>query len=360
MNSNDHESGQFDRELPPLPSEQLAMDHIAETSNEAPTNCLVMSPGRGQTAWLIERLYPDANIVSWFVDSHRAAEAERAAKNVGSRVTITCHHDLPDASLDLAVLPVLRTGEAEMNRDLLQQAYQRLRIGGRMVASVNAPKDHWLLAQMQQLFAKVNCHSSPLGWLYIGRKQTELKKVRNFDSQIDFPVDERIITTFSRPSVFSHRSIDTAARVMIRQVAIPEGVNVLELGCGNGGVALAAAARSVSGTVYAVDSNARAVQCTRRAMQVNKIENMVVMLNHDGNLGEIQRCDIALLNPPYYGDFAIAEHFVNTAAKYLCVGGKVWAITKQAEKYHDREWSGLLFHEATKSQGYDLICYRKL
>ncbi|MDA8743740.1 class I SAM-dependent methyltransferase [Rubripirellula amarantea] len=347
--------------LPPLPSEQLAMQRMSKLVAQRIGSVLVMSPGRGQAAWQAPTLWPDASVVSWFVDSHRAAQAELAATQAGHQPSIVCAADLPTQTFDMAVLPVLKTGEAEMNRDLLQQAVQRLRIGGTLISAVNAANDHWLQAQMQALFPKVKCLRTEAGCIYEGTKKAELKKVRRFDSAIEFRVDDQLMTTFSRPSVFSHRSIDTAARIMIREVSISDHDNVLELGCGNGAVALAAASRSRHGRIYAVDCNTRAVECTRRGAEFNQLDNVTAILNHDGELdGQVQSCDLALLNPPYYGEFSIAKHFVNTAIRYVRDGGRIWIVTKQADNYHHQEWSGAIFDGATKVQGYDLICYRKM
>ena len=347
--------------LPPLPSERLAMRAMGQLAGKPIRDVIVMSPGRGQAAWLAEELWEDAKVASWFVDSHRAAQAKLAADQGGHGPEIVCETDLPESAYDLAILPVLKTGEAEMNRELLQQAHQRLRIGGQLIASVNAPADHWLQTQMQNLFDKVACHQEKDGWTYVGKKKKELKKVRRFDAEIEFRVGDRLLTTYSRPSVFSHRSMDTAARIMIREVEIPIGAKVLELGCGNGGVAMAAAIRSETGPVYAADCNTRAVQCVARGAEACGIENLTAILNHDGDFrGEVTPCDFALLNPPYYGEFSIAKHFVNTAIANVVSGGEIWIVTKQADHYHQQEWAGAIFESSRVVQGYDLIGYRKL
>ncbi|TWU57311.1 class I SAM-dependent methyltransferase [Rubripirellula reticaptiva] len=344
--------------LPALPSEELAIGAFPSIMDPSVKTCLVMSPGRGQAAFELERRYPGARVISWYVDSHRSSKASAMAQSQSTRVEIVCSADLPEVVVDLVVLPVLKNGEAEMNRDLLQQSYQRLRIGGHLVAAVNSPQDQWLLAQMQALFAKVHCQQTEAGWSYVAKKKSELKKVRSFAAEIEFRADGRLLKTFSRPSMFAHRSIDNAARVMMREVVIPEGANVLEMGCGNGAVALAAALRSRTGQVYAVDCNARSIQCVESAVAANEITNLTAILNHDGEL-DVLPCDIALLNPPYYGNFAISEHFIQTASNCLRPGGDVWVVTKQTDKYEDQNWPNLYCDSVKTVQGYDLICYRK-
>ncbi|TWT82951.1 Ribosomal RNA large subunit methyltransferase G [Planctomycetes bacterium CA13] len=344
-------------DLPPLPSEALLIDVLCTKSYHGVKHAIVLSPGRGQSAWSLAERYPRADVVAWFVDSHRAAKARRST--VGT-VRIVCSSDLPEQMVDLALLPVLKNGEAEMNRELLQQAHQRLRVGGTLIASVNAPDDQWLLKQMQAVFDKVHCRRLQSGCVYFGKKKSEISKIRSFDAEITFRVEDQILTAFSLPSVFSHRSIDNAARVMIRHVDVPTGCNVLELGCGNGAVAMAAAFRSATGDVYAVDCNTRAVDCARRGAEVNGINNLTAILNHDGKLSGLEPCDLALLNPPYYGDFKIAEHFMATAASCLSAGARAWVVTKQTGQYLDREWPGFCVVDQQKAQGYDLLGFEKM
>ncbi|MCC9643761.1 class I SAM-dependent methyltransferase [Rhodopirellula sp. JC740] len=343
-------------DLPPLPSEKLLLDQLDELIRTSPTAALVMSPGRGQIANALADRIADGNVVSWFVDSHRAELANEIADDA---VQVVCQPDLPDEVIDLAVLPVLKNGEAEMNRDLIHQAWKRLKVGGELWAAVNAAQDAWLLSQLQALGPKVRCHDQPGGRVYGVRKTSDRFKQKTFDAEFTHRVDERVISVHSRPSVFSHRSVDRAAAVMIRNVAVPKGSVVLELGCGNGAVAMAAALRSETGHAYAVDCNTRAVQCVQRAAEQNGINNLTAIVNHDGRLPDLPPCDLVLLNPPYYGDFQIAEHFLVAAGIYLRPGGEAYVVTKQTQRYLEYDWSPLNLIDRTSAQSYDLLKFKK-
>jgi 16S rRNA (guanine1207-N2)-methyltransferase len=343
-------------DLPPLPSEQLLIDHLASSTRSSLASAIVMSPGRGQSANALAAAFPNSKVTSWFVDLHRA---ERAREVTSEDVHVICQPDLPDTTWELALLPVLKTGEAEMNRDLIHQSWQRLTIGGELIAAVNSPKDTWLLNQLQALGPKVRCHDHATGRVYVVRKSSETFKPKNFDAEFTHRVDDRILSVHSRPSVFSHRSVDRAAAAMIRHAPIPEGSTVLELGCGNGAVAMAAAVRSQTGHAYAVDCNSRAVQCTERAAAQNQIKNLTAIVNHDGDLPNVPPCDIALLNPPYYGDFRIAEHFMVTAAKKLQSGGEAYVITKQTDRYLEYDWWPLEMTDRKTAQSYDLLRFTR-
>jgi 16S rRNA G1207 methylase RsmC len=340
--------------LPPLPAEQLVIEGLGRISVDKVGKALVISPGRAQSALAIREAQPTAKVTAWFVDSYRASRV-----SADSTINVACSPDLPDDRFDLIVLPVLRTGEAEMNRELIQQSYQRLQTGGHLIAAVNAPQDQWLHQQLKPFFDHVSCHTSEVGRTYIARRGSDLKRMRKFDCQITFPVDDRVLTTYSRPSVFSHRSVDMAARIMIREVDIPIGSNVVELGCGNGAVAIAAAHRTQTGQVYAIDSNTRAIECVQRAIDQQGITDLTAIVNHDGVLPQIAPCQIALLNPPYYGDFTIAKHFVTTATGLLAPGGHAWVITKDIDSYQQQEWPRMKWIGDRDVQGYQLITMEK-
>lgn len=357
---------------------------------------LVISPGRAQLAdhLVSERGMP--NVAAWYVDLHDATAANAVCVE---GVDVLCGSDLPagdpiaadvakaagettsgDATsakvtsveatgaetegefgYDLVAMPTLRRGEVELTRDLMQQAHQRLACGGYLAVSVDNPKDQWLHEQMQALFDKVTCHRTPQGSAYWGKKTKPLKKLKDFSCQFSFRDEdsERIIQVVSRPGVFSHRRLDPGARQLMLTAEIGPTDNVLEMGCGAGAVSLAAAFET-SGTVFAVDANARAVECTQRGAQLNGLENVQAILNADGDLDLQVAIDLVLANPPYFGNDLISQHFVDTAIDVLRPGGALLVVTKSPEWYDDyfeaRRLDDIAIFEASK---YFIACCRK-
>jgi 16S rRNA (guanine1207-N2)-methyltransferase len=61
--------------------------------------------------------------------------------------------DLLGEKFDLAIVPLTHQGEQELARDYLQLCYDRLEVGGTLIASVDNPKDQWLHDQLK-LFEK--------------------------------------------------------------------------------------------------------------------------------------------------------------------------------------------------------------
>ena len=121
---------------------------------------------------------------------------------------------------------------------------------------------------------------------------------------------------------------------------IPAG-RVLDLGCGSGCVALAAAASVGAERVLAVDSSARAIECVTRGAELNALPSIVGELNPTGCFDAPGTFDHVLANPPYYANFRIAQLFVEAARRALKPDGRLTIVTKSPEWYQthlDDDW----------------------
>ena len=296
--------------------------------------------GRGQNAAQRIEANLEVHIGCWFIDQypyHRAVDyhSEHTPNKIRSRLKLYCAADPEEQTVDLAILPLLTHGEAELSRDMLQLMVQRLTIGGRLVASVDNVRDRWLHDQMRELFPKVTVHTFDDAIVYSAVKQTELKRIRNFQCEFAFRDREQLIYAISRPGVFSHRHIDPGARQLIDAIDIGPKTRVIDIGCGAGTVSLALAIRDATTYVHAVDGNARAVQCTQLGAARNQLTNIVTELNSRGPKATKGSFDLAVANPPYFADFRIAEHFIHVAKEALKPGGQLLLVTKQPQWYEE-------------------------
>jgi 16S rRNA (guanine1207-N2)-methyltransferase len=249
---------------------------------------------------------------------------------------IICTSDFPAGPFELVAIPVDPRGESELTRDLLQAGHERLTIGGRLISATSSEDDQWLHDEMRKLFEKVTRRPTDSGVVYLASKTAPLKKHKNFDCEFAFRDRGRLIRAFSRPGVFSHRSLDAGARALINTMVVRDGDRVLDLGCGSGAVALAAAFRASSVTVVAVDSHIRAVECTGQGTTLNGLTNVAAILDHAGNAPEPETYDVVLGNPPYYSDYEIAEIFLQGARRALKPGGRVLMVAKASTWYKTR------------------------
>ncbi|HWL07263.1 MAG TPA: methyltransferase [Planctomicrobium sp.] len=314
------------------PSERLAINACVDVHAK---RILCRTVGRGQTAAFLAESLPDSKIRCHFQDVYPAADADDLTRNLPN-LEIICTPDLPEDEIDLFVLPVARGGEAELTREFLQQGYDRLAVGGLLIATSDNKKDVWLHHEIDKLGKNIDRTPKRHGVTYRMKKLKPLKRMRDFTSEFVFRDGENLVQAVSRPGVFSHRRLDVGARALLEVMEIHPGDHVLDVGCGSGTVGIAAALRAPDVHVHAIDSNARAIQCAHAGAHLNGITNFTTGLTADGDLFDGDRdltgtFDVALANPPYFSHFQIAEIFLQAARRGLKPGGRLYFVTKHQD-----------------------------
>lgn len=342
------------------PQEKLLIDALPELTG---ARVICNSAGRAQfaAAYALER--PEAAVECWFLDIFHKTQSEFRIGEDGApppNLNLVCQPDLPEHEADLVAFAFKKGGEAELTRELMQQGHLRLVEGGRMIVSTDNDEDQWIHHEMRERFSKVTrrpIHKQ--GTLYLATKTEPLKKVRKFDCEFAFRDKGRLIYAYSRPGVFSHRHIDPGARSLINSMPVESGMRVLDLGCGAGTVSLAAAFRAENVLVHAVDSNARAIQSLNRGIEKNDAPGVTVMLDAEGQSPASDEFDLALANPPYFSNYAIADLFLDTAHRALKPKAKVQIVTKTPNWFVERMPLWYADVEVTQVHDYWIVTGRK-
>lgn len=261
------------------------------------------------------------------------------------RVNFVCQADLPEQEFDEVIFPTLSGDSSELAQDLIQAAHRRLRSGGQLLVSTNNPKDRWVQSHLRSLFSKVDVQKHKQGTVCVANKSGPLRKEKGFRARFAFRQGERLAFVESRPGVFCHRRVDGGGRALIRSLALLresgsqpefEPQRIVEMGCGSGAVSVAAAIEYPNAKILAVDSDARAVECTQRSAELNEITSIATLLTSDGVLPEPGTWDLLLGNPPYYSDYRISELFLQAARTGLREGGRIHIVTKLIEWHQAR------------------------
>jgi 16S rRNA (guanine1207-N2)-methyltransferase len=306
------------------PHEQLLVD----TVSELPAGRLLCNTAaRGEFARTYVSAHPGATAACWFLDVYQRDQTAAAGEPLAG-LELLCTPDPPDGPFDVVAWAFGFRGETELKREMLQEGHLRLALGGRYLASTDNADDQWLHTELKKLFPKVTRRPYDHGVLYLATKTAELAKRKSYECEFAFRDQERLLQAYSRPSVFSHRRIDTGARRLIDAMEIHPGERVLDLGCGSGTVGLAALAQSEGVEVLAVDCNPRALQCTERGAARNGLSGLTTSLDAMGTTIPEGVFDLVLANPPYFSNYRIAELFLAIAERALKIKGRVIVVTK--------------------------------
>ena len=368
--------------LPKPSKDSVLMGVLEEVDGD---RILCTSLTRAAFAAAVADRLPASSVVCCYLDVFLAQQARNQVCEGRPNLTIECETDLPAGEFDTVAFPFLKQGEAELTRELMQQGYERLKLGGKMFVSTNNPRDKWIKEQLELLFDKVAVRPHTHGLIYTATKIGSQIRIRDFTAEFAFRDGERIVKAISRPSVFSHRELDVGSRALLEATMLPTkavraGMRILDIGCGAGTVGIALALRAPRVHVHAVDSNPRALQCTVRGAELNGLRvlnrlpkpieepapvktargktaakkvdqqpsnessgtdavleettsTLSTQLDADGDIPLPGTFDIVLANPPYYSNWAIAKIFVEAAARALKPGGKLFLVTKNAEWY---------------------------
>ena len=314
-------------------SEQLAIN--ATTDGQA-NSIFCTSVGRGQCAIELSRRFEAARVQCHFIESFPASETAMLAQEMSAPLEVVCTSDIPQEEYDLCVLPMSRRGESELSRDLMQQAYDRLRMEGQFVVTIDNPKDKWFHHEVEKLGKNLTRLQKRSGVVYRLRKTKPLKKRKDYSCQFAFRDRGNLVQAISRPGVFSHRRLDLGARALMETMDVNRSDHILDLGCGSGVIGLAAGRRSEDIRVHFVDANCRAVDSALTGARLNGLNQVAATLSHDGSIGAEDEAfsetfDVVVGNPPYYSHFQITEIFLQAGLNGLKPGGKIQIVTKNTE-----------------------------
>ena len=323
-------------------SDRLVADYTADL--KGPEVLVVLIHGT-TLASALRTARPDLNFTFWTPEQFffrtlqkYHGEAGSATTTGAGKSTLVCTPDLPPGPFDEVLFSTFCGDPSEQAQDLLQMIHQRLRSGGRLIASTNNPKDKWVQSQLRLIFPNVVVNKQKHGVACVATKTSELKKVRGFRARSAFRQGERLVYVETRPGVFSHRRIDGGARALMKSLALLKGesagsaefkpTKIIEMGCGCGAVSLAAAIEYPQAKILAIDSDARAIECTQISAKLNDITSVETLLTSDGVIPEPKSWDLLLGNPPYYSDYRISELFLQAAKTGLRPGGRIHLVTK--------------------------------
>ncbi len=297
----------------------------------APDRVAVLGPGSVPTAlWAVR----SGATVHHFVDSIAEAASLSATLSRNRVASISSHPDWQAAAsaaetFDLALLHLPRG--RELRQQLLQLAGALLRPGGRLIF-VGARNEGIKSAvrDAARIYGRAGVVSRKGGYhaAMAYRPTAAISPPQVVFTSHPIVVDGVQTELVACAGAFAPDRLDDGAAALITGMQILPETRVLDLGCGTGLVALAAARQG--GDVIAADVSARAVASAQRTLAANGYPSANVHLCCGAAPFDDATIDTVVTNPPFHKghdvSFEVSQLFVREAARVLKPGGSVYLV----------------------------------
>ncbi len=321
----------------------------------------------------LELLQAGAEVTAHVFDFHhaRAIRDRLAEADIRDEKIVQCTPTIPTGPFAAAFfMTTARSMPAELVLDQLEDIRTQLEPGGELLAAFEGNREE-ALKLMKKAFHKVHV-LSPESFPAVmeslqarGLKRAKAAKAletlsllravkgekdaasprRSFAAEWPASVPGGKTHTFtSLPGCFCHRRADAGglalAEIACARLGGADGaMNILDMGCGCGFVGLLVAdflkkppadGKQPTATVSLtlLDSHARALAAAKINAERLGIAARPVLADDGIPAAEAGTYDVFLGNPPYYGDWRIAETFLSTAKKALREGGICLTVAK--------------------------------
>ncbi len=162
-----------------------------------------------------------------------------------------------------------------------------------------------------------------------------------------YQLDESQELIYNFANVFSKNKLDIGTRFFLQHfptenlISDYQHQNIIDLGCGNGILALRAAHKYPYATITCVDESYMAIASAKMTLEANlKLDKRKILyqaanalINH-----EAQSADLILCNPPFHQQYvigdAIAWQMFKDSKRVLKKGGVLWIVGNRHLGYH--------------------------
>jgi 16S rRNA (guanine1207-N2)-methyltransferase len=322
-----------------------------------PPLAIVLGAPREVTHLLVE--LDIAPATCYQMDLYQADRLRAELSQAGVAAQVVTSADLWDLSpiFRTVLYPAPRGGERSLKIDMIEQAFHVLCPRGLLLVLSSFARDQLFSALMKKIFGTVHATSAGRETVFWCHREGERPRRRH---EVFFQVrvgEGASLRFLSRPGVFSYGRFDDGARALVETMRIDAGDSILDVGSGCGTNGIFAGKRSgPTGRVLAVDSNLRAVALAEANARANGVSHFQALGSDLKERLSQEPFDVALANPPYYAQGAIAQLFIERSLQVLRPDGRFYLVTKQADQIKPLVTAAFGQTEAVERRGYVILC----
>jgi 16S rRNA (guanine1207-N2)-methyltransferase len=314
-------------------------------------------------------LNPESRVVMHHEDHWHHSRAKQDLESVPEELRPELHlgADAPAGPYDAVATVFPQVGMAELLRETVRNsANQLLRRNGLFYAGYYGESEGFLLKELRKAFGPVTVSRTARrhSFAYVARRPVEpLVNAALPWSRYTIREGQEVLEIQARVGVFCHDRLDNGTRALLAVARLPETGRVLDLGCGAGVVSVALGKRLPGIQLTCLDSSARAIESARRNLETHGLADRVEYLLHSEPAEAVKSVapfDAVITNPPYYGNWRIAETFLTASAEALRPGGTLILVTKGPNWFRENLPETLQYLDTELRGGYSVMHFRKI
>ncbi len=248
--------------------------------------------------------------------------------------------DEPDEEPDIYDI-VLMWHAAHLGKDfcceMIQKSKRCLKTDGVFYIAIKTKKGAKTIAAfMEQTFGNVTTVEKSKGYRILtsykdNNSGTSLKD--EYEYNITAELLGNSYTFRTKPGIFSRKKLDAGTLSLIDTMELNASDKVLDLGCGYGPIGIVAAHLAPKGQIYMVDTNIRAVRCTRYNVAANKCSNVRVDVSDGFDAVNDIIFDAIYSNPPTHSGRDVIMPFIHGAYEQLKPGGQMSMVVVKPDSF---------------------------
>lgn len=291
----------------------------------------------------------------WQLDLHQAARLreELALRETEADVAVT--PDLWDLGprFQTVLFPAAAALEREMKLDVIEQAFHILLPQGMLIVLSEHEKDDLFPRQLKKFYGRFHAPNAKGPSILWARRENERERRRHEQTFHVRTHSGESLRFLSRPGVFSYGRMDNGTRALCETMEIQPGDSIVDIGSGVGtnGVWAARLGGDPCRVTF-IDSNVRAVALSDLNARANGLTQFTTMPSNTADQLQANQVQVALANPPYYAQFAIARQFIALARRLLTAQGRLYVVTKQPRELAEELTTAFAEVEAGERRGY--------